>query len=83
MWAAFSNPADRVVVNLLQESVSRSKASPAGERILHCLNTDFVSRWSDRFDWNSLHVLSVSVGLGHVGMPSHPAGEATVLTHRF
>jgi len=71
-WAAFSSPSGRVAANtyLLRENVSRSKASPAEERRLHCLNTDSISRWSDRFDWNSLHVLSASVGLGHMGC--HP-----------
>lgn len=38
-----------------------------------CLNTDLISRRSDRFDWNRLHVLPARVGLGPVG--GHPAPQ--------
>lgn len=74
--AAFSNPSGRVVVNthLLRDNVSRSKASPAEVEMLHCLNTDSISRRSGGFDCNSLHAPSAS---------SRPAEEATVLMHRF
>lgn len=42
--------------------------------MLHCLNTDSISRRSGGFDCNSLHTPSAS---------SRPAEEATVLMHRF
>lgn len=70
-------PSGGVVMNPLLESISRREASSAGERILHCLNTDFISRWSDRTDWNRLPVPSPARGAARPARPAPAAPAAS------
>lgn len=52
----------------------REQSFPSRGEDASCLNTDTISRWSDKFDWNRLHIPSMSMGQVQVHL-HHPPLE--------